>query len=97
MIHKEQYDDESGDRISYHTVNTGGQIHYLFNLEEKRGLLLNNFALSPDGEIIRNPTLKNLDKGYEFMPRYGKQVSSYQFVVPCYIRNNICFAKVEFN
>lgn len=97
VIHKEQYDDESEDRISYQTVNTGGQIHYVFNVDEKRALLLNDFTLSPDGQIMHNPTLKNLDRGYEFMPKYGKQVSSYQLIVPCYYRNNICFAKVEFN
>jgi hypothetical protein len=97
VIHKEQFDDESEDRISYQTVNTGGQIHYVFNVDEKRALLLNDFTLSPDGQIVRNPTLKNLDRGYQFMPKYGKQVSSYQMIVPCFIRNNICFAKVEFN
>lgn len=98
VIHKEQFDDESEDRISFQTVNTGGQIHYLFNVDERRALLLNDFTLSPGGEIVRNPTLKNLDRGYEFMPKYGKQVSSYQFIVPCYYRNNnVCFAKVEFN
>ncbi len=97
VIHKEQYDDESEDRISYQTVNTGGQIHYVFNVDERRALLLNDFTLSPDGQIVRNPTLKNLDRGYEFMPKYGKQVSSYQLIVPCYYRQNICFAKVEFN
>lgn len=97
VIHKEQFDDESDDRISYQTVNTGGQIHYVFNIDEKRALLLNDFTLSPNGQITRNPTLKNLDRGYEFMPKYGKQVSSYQLIVPCFYRNNICFAKVEFN
>lgn len=97
VIHKEQFDDESEDRISYQTVNTGGQIHYLFNIDERRALLLNDFTLSPDGQVVRNPTLKNLDRGYEFMPKYGKQVSSYQFIVPCFYRNNIVFAKVEFN
>lgn len=97
VIHKEQFDDDSEDRISYQTVNTGGQIHYVFNMDEKRALLLNDFTLSPEGQVVRNPTLKNLDKGYEFMPKYGKQVSSYQLIVPCFYRNNICFAKVEFN
>lgn len=97
VIHKEQFDDESEDRISYQTVNTGSQIHYVFNVDEKRALLLNDFTLSPGGEINRNPTLKNLDRGYEFMPKYGKQVSSNQLIIPCYKGNNICFAKVEFN
>lgn len=97
VIHKEQYDDEGDDRVSYQLANTGGQLHYIFNLDEKRTLLLNDFTLSPDGQINHNPTLKNLDKGYEFLPRYGKQVSSYQLVLPCFYRNFICFAKIEFN
>lgn len=97
VIHKEQFDDQSDDRISYLTMNTGSQIHYLFNVDEKRALLMNDFTLSPDGQINHNPTLKNLDRGYEFLPKYGKQVSSNQAIIPCYYRNLICFAKIEFN
>lgn len=97
VIHKEQFDDESDDRVSFEVANTGSQIHYIFNMDEKRSLLLNDFTLSPDGQINHNPTLKNLDKGYEFLPKYGKQVSAHQLIIPCYYRNYICFAKIEFN
>jgi hypothetical protein len=97
VIKKNQFDDESDDRISYNVMNTGGQLHFLFNLQEKRSLLLNDFSLSPDGQISHNPTLKGLDKGHEFMPKYGKQISARQFIVPCFYRNYICFAKIEFN
>ena len=31
VIHKEQFDDEGDDRISYQLANTGGQLHYIFN------------------------------------------------------------------
>lgn len=97
VIHKEQFDDEGDDRVSYQLANTGSQIHYIFNVDEKRTLLLNDFMLSPNGQISHNPTLKNLDRGYEFLPKYGKQVSSYQVIIPCFYRNYICFAKLEFN
>lgn len=97
VIHKGQFDDESDDRISYNLMITGSQAHFLFNQEEKRNLLLNQFTLTADGEVNRNPTLKNLDKGYEFMPKYGKQVSARQMIIPCYYRNYICFARVDFN
>lgn len=97
VVRKGQYDDESDDRISYHVMNTGGQLHFLFNQFERRNLLLNDYTLSPDGEIARNPTLKNLDKGYEFLPKYGKQISAKQVIVPCFYRNYICFAKIDFN
>ena len=97
VIKKDQFDDESDDRVSYQVMNTGGQLHFLFNLQEKRNLLLNDYFLNPDGQISRNPTLKNLDKGQEFLPKYGKQVSARQFIVPCFFRNYICFAKIDFN
>ncbi len=97
VMGKSQFDDESGDMISYQLVNTGEQIHFLFNQQERRNNLLNDYSVSPGGEMTRNPTLKNLDKGYEFMPKFGKQVSAKQMIIPCLYRNYICFAKIDYN
>lgn len=97
VIHKDQFDDESDDRISYKLMNTGGQIHFLFNQEERRAQLLNDYSVDASGQLTRNPTLRNLDKGYEFMPKYAKQVSSRQIIIPCFRNNYICFAKLEYN
>lgn len=96
VMTKSQFDDQSDDLVSYQLVNTGGQIHFLFNLQERRNNLLTDYTLTPAGQLSRNPTLKNLDKGYEFMPKYGKQVSSRQMIIPCLYRNYICFAKVDY-
>ena len=97
MIAKEQWDDQSNDLISYSIMNTGGEVHFLFNNFESRRQILTDFSLQPDGKINRNPTLKNLERGYEFMPQYGKQVSSRQMIIPCVYRNYICFAKLDYN
>ncbi len=97
VMGKTQFDDENGDLVSYQLMNTGDQIHFLFNQMERRNNLLNDYGVSPAGEMTRNPTLKNLDKGYEFMPRYGKQVSAKQMIIPCLYRNYICFAKIDYN
>lgn len=97
VITKEQWEDNSDDLLSYQVMNTGGQIHFLFNNNEKRVQLLNDFSLTPDGQINRNPTLKNLERGYDFMPKYAKQVSARQMIIPCVYRNYICFAKLDYN
>lgn len=97
VITKEQFDDQSDDLISYQLLITGGELHFLFNILESRAQILNDFTVAPDGEIKKNPTLKNLDRGREFMPKYGKQVASRQMIVPCTYRNYICFAKIDFN
>lgn len=97
VISKEQFDDESDNTVSYQIMNTGGEVHVLFNQEEKRSKLLNDYEINREGQISRNPTLKNLDKGYEFMPKYAKQVSAKQMIMPCFFRNYICFAKIDYN
>ncbi|HUR11485.1 MAG TPA: hypothetical protein VM012_08950 [Flavitalea sp.] len=96
VIPKSQFDDESDVLISHQIMNTGGELHFLFNLYERRTLLLNDHSVGPDGKMSRHPTLKNLDRGFEFMPRFGKQVSARSIVMPCQYRNYLTFAKIDF-
>ena len=96
VIHKTQYDDGNDNYLSYALMITGGELHFLFNEVERRRQLLVDQSLVPGGKINRNPPLRSLDKGYEFMPRYSKQVSASEIIVPTTYRNYICFAKIEF-
>jgi len=96
VIKKEQYDDESDHMLSHQIMNSGGELHFLYNQYERRNLMLNEQSISPDGKITHNPTLRSLDRGYDFMPRFGRQVSSSEIIIPCFYRNYICFAKIDF-
>lgn len=96
VIHKTQYDDESDNFLSYQIMNSGGELHFLFNELERRNQLISDQSIMPDGLLKRNPTLKSLDRGYEFMPRYAKQVSARQIIVPCTYKNSVCFAKIDY-
>ena len=96
IVHKSQFDDDNDNFLSYSIMLTGGELHFLFNELERRNQLINDQTVSADGKITRNPPLRSLDRGYEFMPRYAKQVSSYQIIVPCMYRSFICFAKIEY-
>jgi hypothetical protein len=95
ILNKNQYDDETDAFIGYSLLNTGDQLHFLFNQQEKRLQLLSDQSISPAGQVTRNPTLKNLDQGYDFMARYGKQVGSRQIIFPCMYRNYLCFARLD--
>ncbi|MEJ7587215.1 MAG: hypothetical protein WKI04_06605 [Ferruginibacter sp.] len=96
MINKEQYADDSDNYLSFSTFITESEIHFLFNLLEKRNKLLTDNTLSANGSIKRNPTIKSIDRGYEYMPKLSKQVGARQIIVPCTFRNQICFAKIDF-
>ncbi len=96
VISKSQFNDESDDLLSFHNFIVGGQLHYLMNMPERRLNLLQDFTLGPGGVLSKNPTLRNLDRGYDLMPRYAKQVSARQVLLPCIYRNYLCFAKIDY-
>ncbi len=96
ILHKSQFDDETDNFLSYQIMNEGDELHFLFNELERRNQLIADQSVTSDGTIKRNPTLKSLDKGYQFMPRFAKQVSARQIIIPCTIRNSVCFAKIDY-
>lgn len=96
VIRKTQYDDNTDNYIGYGLINSGNQIHFLFNLQDKKSNNLSDQTMSPLGQIDRNPTIKNLDRGYDFMPRHAKQVGARMAIVPCMYRGYTCFSKIEF-
>lgn len=95
-IRKSQFDDDNEAMVSYQMVNTGDALRFIYNDYEKRDVVLTYQSIDAQGNVTRPPTLKNLDKGYNFLPRFGKQVSSHTTIIPCVFRNYLCFAKLEF-
>lgn len=97
IINKKTNDLETDNFLSFSTVNMGDEIHYLFLQKDKNKQLLSDHALQPDGQIKRYATIKSGEAGYEFMPRLAKQVGVRQIIVPCLLRGNIAFAKIDFS
>jgi hypothetical protein len=96
IIHKQQVSDENDNYLSFNLFNTSGEIHFLYNDISKRDKLLSDNIVTPDGKVKRNPTLRTYERGFEFMPKFAKQVGARQLIVPCTYRGQICFAKVDF-
>jgi hypothetical protein len=96
VIRKSQFDDNSDVYLSYQIFYTGSEVKFLFNQLEKRQQLLNSVTINAAGLMKREPTMKSMDRNYEFMPRYGKQVGARQIVLPCMFKNYICFALLDF-
>lgn len=96
FVRKSQFDDGADLYLSYIMVNVGSELRFLYNELDRRNYILTDNSIGPDGKISRNPTLRNLDKGFTWMPRYGKQISGRSVLIPCVYRNYICFAKIDF-
>jgi hypothetical protein len=96
FVHKSQFDDGSDLFLSFMMVNVGSELHFLYNELNRRDWMLADNSVEPDGQSNRNPTLRNMDKGFQWMPRYGKQIGARTVLVPCVYRNYICFGKIDY-
>ncbi len=96
VINKTTSDVETDNFLSFSNMNAGGQVHFLFLQKDNNRQILSNHALQADGNILRNATLKSGEAGYDFMPRLARQTGSKQMIIPCVVRNNIAFAKIDF-
>lgn len=96
IINKTTSDVETDNFLSFSNMNAGAEIHFLFLQKDNNKQIISHQALQPNGEIIRYATLKSRESGYYFMPRLARQTGSRQMIVPCIVRNNIAFAKIDF-
>lgn len=96
FVNKEQYDDDNDAFLSYEMCNTSHALQFIYNEPFRRAYLVTVMNVTPDGKLSKLPTLRGLDQGYQWMPRYGRQISARQVVIPCIYRNYICFAKIDF-
>ncbi len=96
IVIKAQYDDNTDNLLSYQIMNSGAELLFLYNEWNRRTAMMAAQSLSPEGKVSKEPPLKSLDKGYEFMIRMGKQVASREMITPVLYRNNLSFARIEF-
>ena len=95
IIDKTQYDFDDENHLSYFFMNTGKEIQFLFSDNYNQTNIVNNLSLFPNGEITRHATLKNVDKEFEYMPKFAKQIGTYKLVLPYLYQKKLGFAKVE--
>ncbi len=96
VIAKTQFDDNTDNMLSYQIMNSGTELLFLYNEWSRRNPMLNAQSLNPTGKVNREPPLKSLDRGFEFMIRFGKQISAREMIVPCLYRTGFSFARIEF-
>ncbi|HEY2725916.1 MAG TPA: hypothetical protein VGI61_01980, partial [Parafilimonas sp.] len=96
IIPKNQYGRDTYNFIGYGTYQTSDEVNFLFNEASKKSTAMQSLKVNASGEVVLNPTLKKMDRNFSCMPRFAKQVSGNEVLIPCLYKNNLCFAKIEF-
>jgi hypothetical protein len=96
-IKKNQYDVDNDNFLSFSFFNAGGEIHFFFIDKDSQKDIVSHQAISSDGLNKRYPTLRGNELGYEFMPRFAKQVGARTMIIPYLYMSKIGFARIELN
>lgn len=96
-IKKNQYDVDNDNSLSFSFFNAGGEIHFFFIDKDSEKDIVSHQAISSDGLNKRYPTLRGNELGYEFMPRFAKQVGARTMLIPYLYMSKIGFARIELN
>ncbi len=97
FVRKQQYSQEDGGRFSsYAFLNSGAALGFLFNDYDVKHSQIQLATIDNGGKAdMRSFTAEGNDNP-DWLPRFGKQVSAREIVVPCLRKKQICFAKVVF-
>ncbi len=97
FVRKQQYSQEDGGRFSsYAFLNSGAALGFLFNDYDVKQSRIQLATVDNSGKAdMRSFTAEGNDNP-DWLPRFGKQVSAREIVVPCLRKKQICFAKVVF-
>lgn len=96
MLAKSQFDDNTDNLLSYQIMNSGSGLLFLYNEWMRRSPVLSVQTVDGNGTINRQQPVRSVDKGFEFMIRFAKQISAKEMIVPANYRNAIGFVRIEF-
>ncbi len=96
FIQKQQESEGSVSFLSYKMMNLSSALLFIYNDPYRRSFLLTVMSVTPNGKLSKLPTLRGQDRGLQWMPRYGRQISARSVVIPCIYKNYLSFAKITF-
>ncbi len=97
MLRKKQTSEGDGGRFSSYCLLKGRDaLSIIFNEDISDQSNLLHYKLTADGESERNSFYGSRQKNIFLSPRYAKQVSLYEMVIPSEYRGFLQFVKIDF-
>lgn len=95
VIAKKQNGTGTDGTVSYQIMKKGNDMHFFINNSGKISDL-EDVSFNNDGSIFKANPIAAKDKRSEFMPRYAKQISNNEMIIPVLNKKTISFARVKF-
>ncbi len=98
ILKKKQYsENDQGYFSSFGYVNTGNKIHLIFNESVSKDNMLNDFIINTKGEYKIKSVMDPEEFKLNTAPRYSKQISPSEVIVPSInYRNEFLIIKLEY-
>lgn len=96
ILHKRQETQGDAGYYSSYSMIISNQLDFVYNDNSSGQSNVASYTVKPDGEILRADLFNGDQKGIQLIPKFGKQVSAHELVIPSVKRGNVQFAKFTF-
>lgn len=96
ILHKRQETEGDGGYYSSYAMAISNQLDFVYNDNSSGQSNVALYSVKPDGEMVRSDLFNGDQKGVQLIPKFGRQVSAHELVIPSIKRNNIQFVKFTF-
>ncbi len=81
-IIKSQYDNSTNQYLGFNHQIINGQLIFYYNQDDKQGRYFASSIVTPGGEVIRQPIVRNIRDKYTLMTRFAKRLNFWQVFIP---------------
>jgi hypothetical protein len=96
VLHKRQETEGDAGYYSSYSMLISNQLDFVYNDNSSGQSNVASYSVKPDGEILRADLFNGDQKGIQLIPKFGKQVSAHELVIPSVKRGNVQFVKFTF-
>ena len=96
VLHKRQETEGDNGYFSSYSMLISNQLDFIYNDNTSGQNNVASYSIKPTGEMVRADLFNSDQKGVQLIPKYGKQVSAHELVIPSVKRNFVQFVKFTF-
>lgn len=93
---KQVSENDDGFYSSYSMLLTQNKLRFVYNEEIFKKTNINEYYITPKGEINRKSLFNSSNEDIMLMPKLGEQISSNEVIIPSYKDNKVSFLKFTY-
>lgn len=96
VLHKRQETEGDNGYYSSYAMAISNQLDFVYNDNSSGQSNVSSYSVKANGDMVRTDLFNGDQKGIQLIPKFGRQVSAHELIIPSIRKNNLQFVKFTF-